>query len=133
MGYISVIYLLDTHAVLWLLEGNSKLGRRALKAIKSSEPGDVSICDMTLLEIAMLAKKESISLQPGTEEVLEQIAANFVTIPISPQIANEAVSVALPHRDPFDRVITATAKIHDLTLITKDRRIVQSKTVPTLW
>lgn len=126
-------YLLDTHAVLWLLEGNPKLGRRALKAIKNSEPGEVSICDLTLLEIALLARKDAISLRPGTEEVLDQIAAAFAVIPISPQIANESVSVALPHRDPFDRVITATAKILELTLITKDRRIVQSKTVPTLW
>jgi PIN domain nuclease of toxin-antitoxin system len=128
-----VTYLLDTHAALWLLEGNTKLGRRAIEAIKSSEPGEVAICDLTLLEIAMLAKKKSISLQPGTEDVLDRIAAAFVVISICPRIANDAVSVALPHRDPFDRVITATAKVHDLTLITKDRRIVRSRVVPTLW
>ena len=37
------------------------------------------------------------------------------------------------HKDPFDRVITATAKTHGLTLITKDRQIAQAGLVPVLW
>jgi len=128
-----VTYLLDTHAVLWLLEGNTRLGRQALKAIKDSPAGELAICDLTLLEIAMLGKKGAISLLPSAGYVLDHVAEKFVVIPISPQIAAEAVSIPLPHKDPFDRVITATARIHDLTLITRDRRIVQSKSVATLW
>ena len=65
-------YLLDTHAVLWLLEGNTKLGHRARNAIKDSDPGDVGISDLTLLEIAMLAKKGVVSLQPNTSNILDQ-------------------------------------------------------------
>lgn len=126
-------YLLDTHAVLWLLEGNPKFGRKALKAIKRLPAGELAICDMTLLEIAMLGRKGVISLLPDPGNLLDQIASKFATIPISPRIATEAVNIALPHRDPFDRVITATARVHDLALITRDRQIIGSKTVATLW
>ena len=126
-------YLLDTHAVLWLLEGNPKFGRKALKAIKRLPAGELAICDLTLLEIAMLARKEVITLLPDTRGFLDQVATTFMVLPISPEIAVAAVDVDLPHRDPFDRVITATARVHNLTLITRDRRIVQSKAVATLW
>jgi len=41
--------------------------------------------------------------------------------------------LALPHGDQFDRVITATAKVHRITLVTKDANITDAEVVPTLW
>jgi PIN domain nuclease of toxin-antitoxin system len=45
----------------------------------------------------------------------------------------DAVNVALPHADPFDRIIVATARQHRLTLITKDANITDSGVVKVLW
>jgi PIN domain nuclease of toxin-antitoxin system len=52
---------------------------------------------------------------------------------ISPAVAAEVAN--LPHdfpRDPADRIIVATARIHDATLITGDKRIIAAKLVPTV-
>ena len=54
-------------------------------------------------------------------------------LPISLEAGLLAPSLALPHGDKFDRIITATAKIHKLTLITKDANITDSGIVLTLW
>jgi PIN domain nuclease of toxin-antitoxin system len=48
-------------------------------------------------------------------------------------IAIAAPALALPHGDQFDRVITATAKVYRLTLVTKDANITESAVVPTIW
>jgi PIN domain nuclease of toxin-antitoxin system len=49
------------------------------------------------------------------------------------EIAVIAPALPLPHGDQFDRIITATAKVHRLTLITKDANITDFGTVSTLW
>ena len=36
------------------------------------------------------------------------------------------------HRDPADRIIVATARVHDATLLTRDKRIIDAKLVPTI-
>jgi PIN domain nuclease of toxin-antitoxin system len=54
-------------------------------------------------------------------------------LPITLDIAIAAPQLALPHGDQFDRVITATAKIHRLPLITKDSNISSSSVVTTIW
>jgi PIN domain nuclease of toxin-antitoxin system len=54
-------------------------------------------------------------------------------LPIEARVAVDAVGVALPHRDPFDRVIVATARVHGLILVTKDEKIVNANVVSTMW
>ena len=126
-------YLLDTHAAIWLLEGSSRLGAGAREAIGSAPGGSVALSDISLLEIAMLASRGAIELRPDSESGLEEIAQQFMVLPVTAKIAADAVRLAWKHKDPFDRVITATARVHRLTLITRDRRIIGSKLVPILW
>jgi PIN domain nuclease of toxin-antitoxin system len=52
--------------------------------------------------------------------------------PVTHEIASATCSVALPHRDPADRLLVATALIHGLTLVTADRNVGRSKQVPVL-
>jgi PIN domain nuclease of toxin-antitoxin system len=52
--------------------------------------------------------------------------------PVTHEIALATRSVALPHRDPADRLLVATALIHGLTLVTADRNVGRSKQVPVL-
>jgi PIN domain nuclease of toxin-antitoxin system len=66
-------------------------------------------------------------------ELLARIEDNFRVIPISPEIARIAVELELPHGDPFDRVIVATAKVHDAPLLTRDRAITDSGVVEIVW
>lgn len=126
-------WLLDTHAVIWMLLDDPRLGKDARNEIEHAEAGDLVISDMTLLEISMLVEKNKLLIQGSLIAYLTDIAAQFQVLPIDTLIAVEAMSLKLPQGDPFDRVIVATARRHNLTLITKDRHITCSKQVATLW
>lgn len=126
-------FLLDTHAALWLLEGSPKLGVAAREAIDAEPGGSVALSGISLLEIAMLERRRVINLRPDLEQGMRSIAEQLIILPITAGIAADAVKLTWKQKDPFDRVITATARVHRLTLITKDRAIIRSEVVPTLW
>jgi PIN domain nuclease of toxin-antitoxin system len=123
--------LLDTHAAIWLLEGSAKLGAAARSAVNNAE--SVALSDLSLLEVAMLGARGSIVLRPDIASALEAFRERLVILPIDAHVAAEAVRIALPHRDPFDRVIAATARVHGLTLVTRDRRIAEAGVVTVIW
>jgi PIN domain nuclease of toxin-antitoxin system len=91
---------------------------------------DIAIADITLFELAMLEKKGRISL---TCDFFDNIEARFVVVAVDSKIAATAAELALPQGDPFDRLIVATALVHELVLVTRDVAIVESRMVKTLW
>jgi PIN domain nuclease of toxin-antitoxin system len=125
--------LLDTHAVLWAAEGDDRLGGSAAGLLKNLKAGEALISDITLLEIAMLAKKDRIELAVSVEEYLRGIQRNYPPMSISSEIAALAMDLDLPHADPFDRIIVATARHHDLPLLTRDKNISSSGVVRVVW
>ena len=125
--------LLDTNAVLWAAEWDQRLGDSAAGLLKNLKAGDALISDITLLEIAMLAKKNRIGLSVSAEEYLRGIQRNYHPLSISSEIAALAMDLDLPHADPFDRVIVATARHHNLPLLTLDQNISASGVVRVVW
>ncbi len=65
--------------------------------------------------------------------LLAKIADRFRVLPITPEIVQVALALELPHGDPFDRSITATATAHKIPLLTRDRLIVGPGVVETIW
>jgi PIN domain nuclease of toxin-antitoxin system len=128
-----VNYLLDTHTIIWLLENSPKLGAAARLVTAQAADRDLAISDFSLLEIALLVKKGRLTVATEPDKVLPRIAALFTVLPLSADIAWDAANLELPHGDPFDRVITATARCHRLTLITKDEKITAARLVPVVW
>jgi PIN domain nuclease of toxin-antitoxin system len=124
---------LDTHAVLWSLAGDPRLGSQARGLIAHSRRSDLIISDIVLLEISYLSAKGRIEDMDGVDVLLAKVAESFRVIPINPEIARLALELDLPHGDPFDRVITATAKAIAVPLLTRDRSITDSGSVVTLW
>ena len=124
---------LDTHAVLWSIAGDPRLGAKARGLITNSKKFDLIISDIVLLEISYLNAKGRIEDADGIDTLLTKVAESFRVVPISPEIARLALKLDLPHGDPFDRVIAATAKAHAIPLLTRDRSITNSGTVTTLW
>ncbi len=96
-------------------------------------PGEALISDITLLEIAMLVKKGRIQLAVSSKEYLRKLQRNYPLLTITSEIAAIAVDLDLPHGDPFDRIIVATAQHHDLLLLTRDQAITNSGLVKTAW
>lgn len=68
------------------------------------------------------------------QELLNEIGTNpiFRIIPLTVEIAGEAAAMGEEPRDPADRAIVATARFHRLTLVTSDRRILDSGLVSTI-
>jgi PIN domain nuclease of toxin-antitoxin system len=128
--------LLDTHAWVWWLHGNPRIGSGALQGL-SRFPRDrrPAISAISLWEVALLVSLGRLTLDVPLDAWLA-IAADPTcvrVIPITPQIAVEVAR--LPdsfHRDPADRLIVATARVHGLRVLTKDAAIGKSGLV-RLW
>ncbi len=126
-------YILDTHAFLWAATDEDRLSAKAARAIMTTPYEQLAIADVTLQEIGLLLHSGRISFKESPATVLCNLL-NFVTVlPITLDIAIVAPALALPHGDQFDRVITATAKVHRLPLVTKDAKITDASIVSTLW
>lgn len=125
--------LLDTHAVIWAAEGDTRLGASAGELLRSLKAGEAVLSDITLFEIAMLAKKGRIILSVPVEEYLRVIQRNYPLLTITSEIASMAVDLDLPQGDPFDRIIVASALHHKLPVLTRDKNISASGLVRTVW
>ena len=128
--------LLDTHVVLWLARDHRRISSKAREAIqKSRKKGSgLAISSITLLEIARLSSHGRIHLTPDLETFLSDVELRFTTLPITANIARQAFELPESYpKDPVDRVIGATALIHDLPLITADKEIRNSRAVLTIW
>ena len=124
-------FLLDTHILVrWLMEPR-KLSQAQRKAIENAERGgeSVALCTVSLMEIAVLASEIKPRLNIRLGEFLEALRSNpfFQLLPLTIEIASEIASLGPGLRDPVDRAIVATARVHRLKLVTSDQRIVESK------
>ena len=124
--------LLDTHVLIrWLFDAG-ELSRSQLRALESAvrrgEP--VALSAISLLEIAVLASRERPALKAPLDELFQDLNSNpaFRVLPLTYEVALDVASLGVL-RDPADRVIAATARVHRLRLLTSDRRIIESKLV----
>jgi len=126
-------YLLDTHAFLWAATDEERLSTKAARAISTTPYEQLAVSDVSLQEIGLLLHAGRISFK-GSRSVILSHLLNFVSVlPMNLEIAISAPTLPLPHGDQFDRIITATAKVHRLSLVTKDANITDAAVVPTLW
>jgi PIN domain nuclease of toxin-antitoxin system len=135
-----VKYLLDTHAWLWGVLGDAKLGPRARRAM-------ASVAERTKIGLAAISLKEAAWLLAHGRIVLSERAAPWpdwlrdaasapglevLPLTVEVAIASEQLPESFP-KDPADRLIVATARLHGLTLITADEAVRRQAYVPTLW
>ena len=119
--------VLDTHVLVWLVNGSRRLGRNAIAAMDEATPAPgLFIPAIAFWEIAMLVGKGRLTLGQDIDQWLTLVLAlpGVQIAPLKPEISIE--SVRLPggfHGDPADRLIVATARHHNATLITVDRAI----------
>jgi PIN domain nuclease of toxin-antitoxin system len=125
--------LLDTHAWIWWVDRDRRLGRSTIDALDGLPSGGRPyLSDISLWEVATLVERGRLSFTIPFAEWLEA-AAHPRTVRLVSISAPIAVEIAaLPpsfHRDPADRVIVATCRVLGAGLVTKDRLIMQSRLV----
>lgn len=112
--------LLDSHVILWWLGFDShKLTNIVFETIAEADAVFVSVATIWELEI-----KRSIGKLQLPVDGWRQVEASGLTfLPIEMADALRAAHLPFIHRDPFDRMMVAQALIRDLTLVTRDTRL----------
>ncbi len=119
--------VLDTHALIWVVNDDPRLGSTARTVIDDTVRADfVLVSAITAWEIALLAEKGRLHLGREVGAWIQTALAlpGVRLAPIEPEIAVD--SVRLPgsfHADPADRLIVATARHWDVPLLTADDAI----------
>lgn len=114
--------LLDTHALLWWLAGDSSLSPAAQAAI-TDETNPVFISAASGWEIAI---KHRLGKLSGIAAVVADldgaiVEQGFIGLPITVRHGQAAGALPGPHRDPFDRMLIAQAMLDNLVLISNEQ------------
>jgi len=125
--------LLDTHALIWWLAGDAALSMPARTAI-ADEANAVLVSAASAMEVAT---KFRIGKLPGAALLaneFERIVADqgFIEWPLTVHHARLAGAMAIPHKDPFDRLLIAQAQVDDLVLVSNEE-LFDGFAVKRLW
>ena len=126
--------LLDTHVLVWWVTNDPQLSIKAAEAIRDAE--SVSYSLISFWEICIKVQKKNHNL-PLTASHLPKLRSTFAEdqfeeLAITSDHCQSAASLPQHHRDPWDRLIIATAQANDLTLISRDGHF-SKYDVPVIW
>lgn len=113
--------LLDTHALLWFINGDENLSQRSKILIQESN-NEVFISIATLWEITIKTSLGKLELSQPFELLIPRELTNneFTLLPITIEHLIKLGSLPFYHRDPFDRLLIAQALYEQVPLISKD-------------
>jgi PIN domain nuclease of toxin-antitoxin system len=115
-------YLLDTHTLIWWFEDSPRLTSTARDAMLA-DGASVYVSAASTYE---LANQHRLGRLPRVSALLDEYAHHlgsqgFIELAVSAAHAREAGLMAIAHRDPFDRLLIAQARIEDLTLLSNEK------------
>lgn len=125
--------ILDTHALLWLIEDDPQLGLRAKTEIESgSMPMFVSLA--SLWEIAVKQSIGQLSIRLPIAEFVEKriLSVGLSLLEIRVDHIARYAELPLYHRDPFDRLLIAQCLAEDMTIFSRDVEL-DSYGVTRIW
>ena len=125
-------YLLDTHVILWLATNSPLLSETVKRAILDNN-NEKHVSIVSAWEVAIKLGTQKLQLDGGLAEFFRMIDVNgFLLLGIEREYLQYARSLPFFHKDPFDRLLIATANVENLTLISIDDNI-QKYDVNWLW
>lgn len=116
--------LLDTHIWIWSRGQSSRLTTSVSSGLEDPQ-NELWLSPLSIWEFLILVERGRIVLDVSLEDLLS-LAMSRVPLreaPVTHEVALEARLVRLPHRDPIDRLLVATARVYDLTFVTADERL----------
>jgi PIN domain nuclease of toxin-antitoxin system len=116
-----VILLLDTHSLLWYYFGDPKFSATARAAILDPQ-NETLVSAVNFWEIAIKLSTGKLTLTESFDDFIQHAIHDngFKTIPIEPRHAAELIGMPYHHRDPFDRMLIAQAKVEGLSVVSRD-------------
>lgn len=125
--------LLDTHIWVWSLLDPGKLSSRVRAELESPD-NELWLSPISSWELLVLIEKGRVQVdKDGVQWVTEVARASGLReAAITHEVALESRVVDLPHQDPADRFLAATARVYDLTLVTSDERLLGSRRISSL-
>lgn len=109
--------LLDTHALIWWMNGDQALGEFALECI-ANENNQVYVSAASVWEMSIKRQLGKLECPADLDSVIESLG--FSKLPISIFHSDQAGQLPIHHKDPFDRMLIAQAQAEGLQIITKD-------------
>ena len=127
-----MVYLIDTHAFLWYVDGNPNLSEKAKSVLENT--GWVKCLSISSLwEIAIKESLNKLVLTKPYETLSEYITANnIVLLPVAFNHLLQLRKLPNHHKDPFDRLMIAQAITENLAIISKDQHF-KSYPVNVIW
>lgn len=112
--------LIDTHVLIWALEGSSRLGNKARGLLRDPD-NEHWVSAASVWEIAIKASQRKLTLTRPLRDLEKGIsAAGFRVLDISMRHAAAVAEIELPHNDPFDRLLLAQCEVETLRLLSAD-------------
>jgi len=133
-GIVTLKYLLDTHIWIWGVSNPAKLSRE-VKDVLDNSSNEFFISSISIWEFLILVEKERITITEPLDDWLNTalLKSNINEIPVDKEIAIHSRKITLPHQDPADRFIAATALTHQLTLVTSDGKLSECREISVLY
>jgi PIN domain nuclease of toxin-antitoxin system len=113
--------LLDTHIWIWSKVDPKRIGKRAAREL-SDVSNELWLSPVSVWEALALMQKGRIRVENPFKWV-ERAAEQMREAPLTHEIVRTGLALPLPHADPADRFLAATAKVLNLTLVTADQRL----------
>jgi PIN domain nuclease of toxin-antitoxin system len=124
--------LLDTHSLIWFLNGDEKLSDKVKIAIEDSNNSKI-VSIASIWEIAIKISLDKFRFPKGFKHFLDMVEENGLEIlPITFEHAMVLSTLEFIHRDPFDRLLIAQCMADNLILATKDDNI-KRYNIKTIW
>lgn len=125
--------LLDTHIILWSLGEPQRLGPR-VRRILEKPATELWLSPISAWEILLLSRSGRIHIVPAFDEWMSRAVEtlSLQEAPLTVEVVLAAADITLPHADPADRLLAATARYYDLKLVTADERLLEGSGFPSL-
>jgi len=113
--------LLDTHTLIWWVEADPKLSRAAAEAIENADEG-VVFSAASIWEIATKLRIGKLKMTRDLSGTVQDLSQRLHLEPLAISVAHAQLAGELsgPHKDPFDRMLIAQARLENFAVVTSD-------------
>lgn len=127
-------YVTDSHSLIWYLTEDNRLGKNASSIFTKADKGEevIIVPTIVLAEIIYICEKKKVDIE--IKQIISKIkdSLNYIIYNLNIEILEEVITLK-EISEMHDRILVTTTKLLDAVLITKDREIMKSKIVRTVW